>query len=77
MPFWHRIVIAAAVFIFVWVIARVVDWWLKRRGPLAPEAQTRYLVLRRAVTVSILVVGFLLLRNRSRRPVAAPGSQSA
>src|SRR6478672_5502527 len=27
--------------------------------------------------ISILVVGFLLLRNRSRRPVAAPGSQSA
>ncbi len=59
MPFWHRIVIAAAVFFLVWVIARVVDWWLKRRGPLAPEAQTRYLVLRRAVTVTILVVGFL------------------
>ena len=59
MPFWHRIVIAAAVFACVWILARVVDWWLKRRGPLAPEAQTRYLVLRRAVTVSILVVGFL------------------
>ena len=59
MPFWHRIVIAAAVFALVWILARVVDWWLKRRGPLAPEAQTRYLVLRRAVTVTILVVGFL------------------
>jgi small-conductance mechanosensitive channel len=59
MPFWHRIVIAAAVFLVVWIVARVVDWWLKRRGPLAPEAQTRYLVLRRAVTATILVVGFL------------------
>ena len=59
MPFWHRIVIAVAVFGFVWILARVVDWWLKRRGPLAPEAQTRYLVLRRAVTVTILVVGSL------------------
>ncbi len=59
MPFWHRIVIAAVVFALVWILARVVDWWLKRRGPLAPEAQTRYFVLRRAVTVTILVVGFL------------------
>jgi small-conductance mechanosensitive channel len=59
MPFWHRIVIAAVVFALVWILARLVDWWLKRRGPLAPEAQTRYLVLRRAVTATILVVGFL------------------
>jgi small-conductance mechanosensitive channel len=59
MPFWHRIVIAAAVFVLVWILAQIVDWWLKRRGPLAPEMQTRYLVLRRAVTVSILAVGFL------------------
>ena len=59
MPFWHRIVIAAVVFALVWILALVVDWWLKRRGPLAPEAQTRYLVLRRAVTATILVFGFL------------------
>ena len=59
MPFWQRIIIAAAVFVLVWVVSRVVDWWLKRRGPLAPEAQTRWLVLRRAVSVTILVVGFL------------------
>jgi small-conductance mechanosensitive channel len=59
MPFWHRIVLAVAVFAFVWILSRVVDWWLERRGPLAPEAQTRYLVLRRAVTATILVVGFL------------------
>jgi len=31
--------------------------WLARR-PLAPEAVTRYRVLRRTVTVSILVIGF-------------------
>lgn len=59
MPFWQRIAIAAGVFLVVWIIARVVDWWLKRRGPLAPEMQTRYLVLRRAITATILVVGFL------------------
>ena len=57
MPFWHRLVIAAAVFAAVSLAARVIDWRLGRR-PLAPEAQTRYRVLRRTVTVSILVVGF-------------------
>jgi len=57
MPFWHRIVIAASVFVLVSILARLVDWRLKRR-PLAPQAETRYLVLRRAVTVAILVVGF-------------------
>jgi small-conductance mechanosensitive channel len=56
MPFWHRIVIAASVFVLVSILARLVDWRLKRR-PLAPQAETRYLVLRRAVTVTILVVG--------------------
>jgi small conductance mechanosensitive channel len=57
MPFWQRIVIAAAVFVLVSILARLVDWRLKRR-PLAPQAETRYLVLRRAVTAAILVVGF-------------------
>src|SRR5437016_7946429 len=56
MPFWHRIAIAAGVFLLVSILARIVDWRLKRR-PLAPQAETRYLVLRRAVTVTILVVG--------------------
>jgi small conductance mechanosensitive channel len=59
MPFWHRLLIAVGVFLVVWIIAQLVDWWLKRRKPLAPEMQTRYLVLRRAVTATILVVGFL------------------
>jgi len=57
VPFWHRIVIAASVFVLVSILARLVDWRLKRR-PLAPQAETRYLVLRRAITVAILVVGF-------------------
>ena len=57
MPFWQRLVIAAAVFVLISILARVVDWRLKRR-PLAPQAETRYLVLRRAITVTILVVGF-------------------
>jgi small-conductance mechanosensitive channel len=57
MPFWHRLVIAAVVFAVFSVLARVIDWWL-RRGPLPPEAVTRYRVLRRSISVSILVVGF-------------------
>jgi small-conductance mechanosensitive channel len=56
MPFWHRIVIAAVVFGFVSLLARLIDWWLRRR-PLAAEATTRYRVLRRTITVTILVVG--------------------
>ena len=57
MPFWHRLVIAAAVFAVVSVLARIIDWWLARR-PLPPEAVTRYRVLRRSISVSILVIGF-------------------
>jgi len=56
MSVWHRIVIAAGVFVLVSILERLVDWRLKRR-PLAPQAETRYLVLRRAITVTILVVG--------------------
>jgi small-conductance mechanosensitive channel len=56
MPFWHRIVIAGGVVLVVLVIARAVDWWLGRKE-LPPEAETRYRVLRRAVTTTIVVVG--------------------
>ena len=57
MPFWHRLAIAAGVFLAVSVAARVIDWQLSKRQ-LAPEAVTRYRVLRRGVTSVILVVGF-------------------
>lgn len=57
MPFWHRILIAAAVFAAVWLVERAVGWWLSRRT-LPPEAMTRYRVLRRAVSTTILVIGF-------------------
>lgn len=58
MPFWHRIVIAAAVLLVVTLLARLVDWWLSRRT-VAPEIETRYRVLRRAVSVTIIAVGLL------------------
>lgn len=57
MPFWHRIVIAVAVFAAVWLVERGVGWWLSRKT-LPPEAMTRYRVLRRAVSTAILVIGF-------------------
>jgi small-conductance mechanosensitive channel len=57
MSFWHRLVIAAVVFGAVSLLARIIDWWLLRR-PLPPDAATRYKVLRRSITVTILVVGF-------------------
>jgi small-conductance mechanosensitive channel len=53
---WTRVAIAAAVFLIVVVLARLVDLWLARR-PLAPAAETRYRVLRRGITVSILLIG--------------------
>ncbi|HEY5058491.1 MAG TPA: mechanosensitive ion channel domain-containing protein [Gaiellaceae bacterium] len=56
MPFWHRLVIAACVFAAVSLLARAVDWRLARR-PLPPEAATRYRVLRRGISVAILVIG--------------------
>src|SRR5436305_356422 len=57
MPFWHRLIIAGAVFVAVSVLARVVDWRLARKT-LPAEAITRYRVLRRSITAVILVVGF-------------------
>jgi small-conductance mechanosensitive channel len=57
MPFWHRIVIAAAVFVAIWLVERVVDWTLRHRT-LPPEAMTRYRVLRRSISVALLVIGF-------------------
>jgi small-conductance mechanosensitive channel len=57
MLFWHRLIIAAAFFLAVLLLARLVDWRMSKKT-LTPEAMTRYRVIRRTVTVSILVVGF-------------------
>jgi small conductance mechanosensitive channel len=56
MPFWHRLVIAAVVLLVVTLVARLVDWWLSRK-PVPPEVETRYRVLRRAITTMIIAVG--------------------
>src|SRR5437660_8825590 len=57
MPFWHRIAIAAGVFVAIWALERAVDLWLRHKT-LPPEAITRYRVLRRSISAAILVVGF-------------------
>ena len=57
MSFWHRLIIAGAVFLAVSLLARIVDWRLARKT-LPPEAVTRYRVLRRSIAVVILFVGF-------------------
>ena len=56
MPFWHRLVIAAVVLLLITAVARLVDWWLARK-PVPPEVETRYRVLRRAITTTIIAVG--------------------
>jgi small-conductance mechanosensitive channel len=55
-PFWRHIVVAAAIFVLISLLARLIDWSLQRR-PLPPEAVTRYRIFRRTVTVIVLAVG--------------------
>jgi small conductance mechanosensitive channel len=58
MPYWHRVVIAAAAIVLAWAAAMLVDHALARKE-LAPEAATRYRIVRRVVKTSIVFVGVL------------------
>jgi small-conductance mechanosensitive channel len=58
MPFWHRAAIAGVVIAVAIVGAKLVDLALGRRQ-LAPEAVTRYRVVRRTVVSTIVFVGVL------------------
>jgi len=58
MPFWHRLIVVAAVLVLTAVLARVIDRRIARRE-LSREAMTRYRVLRRSVSATIMVVGIL------------------
>jgi small conductance mechanosensitive channel len=58
MPWWHRLAVLAAVLLLTAIVAELVDRRMRRRE-LAPEAATRYRVLRRSIAASIAFVGIL------------------
>src|SRR6478736_4393346 len=55
---WTRLAIVVGVMVVTIVIARLIDRRIARRQ-LTPEAMTRYRVLRRSITATIVVVGLL------------------
>src|SRR5204863_5709310 len=58
MPLWQRLVIVGVVLFETTVVARMIDRRIARRD-LPPEAMTRYRVVRRSVTATIMFVGLL------------------
>jgi small-conductance mechanosensitive channel len=58
MPLWQRLVIVGVVMLVTVAVARLTDRRIARRD-LPPEAITRYRVLRRSVTTTIVFVGLL------------------
>jgi small-conductance mechanosensitive channel len=58
MPFWHRLIVVGVVMLVTIVVARLIDRRIARRD-LPPEAMTRYRILRRSVTTTIIFVGLL------------------
>src|SRR5437899_12916580 len=58
MPFWHRLIVVGVVMFVTIVVARLIDRRIARRD-LPPEAITRYRIVRRSVTTTIIFVGLL------------------
>src|SRR5205809_6752353 len=58
MAWWHRLIVFGVVLLITVVVARLIDRRIARRQ-LTPEAMTRYRVLRRGVTATIIFVGLL------------------
>ena len=58
MPFWHRLIVVGVVMLATIVVARLIDRRIARRD-LPPEAITRYRIVRRSVTATIIFVGLL------------------
>jgi small-conductance mechanosensitive channel len=58
MPLWHRLAIVGVVLLVTAIVARLIDRRIARRE-LAPEAATRYRVLRRSISVTVFVLGIL------------------
>jgi small-conductance mechanosensitive channel len=56
MPLWQRLVIVGVVVLLTLVLERLIDRRIARRE-LAPEAATRYRVLRRSISTVIIFVG--------------------
>jgi small-conductance mechanosensitive channel len=55
---WERIITAAVVIAVTLLVARLIDRRMARRQ-LAPDAMTRYHILRRSITATIVAVGIL------------------
>jgi small-conductance mechanosensitive channel len=58
MPFWQRLIVVGVVLLVTTVVARLIDRRIAHRD-LPPEAMTRYRVVRRSVTTTIMFVGLL------------------
>jgi small conductance mechanosensitive channel len=58
MSLWQRLIVVGVVMLVTVVVARLIDRRIARRE-LAPEAITRYRVLRRSITTAIVLVGLL------------------
>jgi len=58
MPFWHRLIVVGVVMFVTIAVARMIDRRIARRD-LPPEAMTRYRVVRRSITSTIIFVGLL------------------
>jgi small conductance mechanosensitive channel len=58
MPFWERLIVVGVVLLATTVVARLIDRRIARRD-LPPEAITRYRVVRRSITTTIMFVGLL------------------
>ena len=56
--FWQHLLVAVAVIVLATVLAKLVDWRI-RRHDLAPGSMTRYRVLRRTIFAVIIFVGVL------------------
>src|SRR5919202_4822852 len=56
MPLWQRLIIVGVVVLLTLVLERLIDRRIARRE-LAPEAATRYRVLRRSISTVIIFVG--------------------
>jgi small-conductance mechanosensitive channel len=56
--FWQHLLVAAAIVAIALAVAKTVDWRIARTD-LAPEAVTRYRVLRRSIVTAIFFVGLM------------------